>query len=461
MFVPDEEAAGVLEPWLSATAREGTAEIWPGWPQATPVFGLHLPHGGGVCLRWFPEAVGRQVAGRAGAPHAGLAHLDGAEAERLGLPGPPDADAGPRLAELDGVPVVVSTGRVPRALLWEAAFAPWWHARVPRAARAAAAAWTPQLADPEATALATVEGRLLAGVHRLADEEAERTARTLALLRRERRGDWTAEREAAERALELLTGVACYVGWRCAGGVPAVPDGLGQLSDPARTRIAGALLCAVLNLLAGTAPPPRRAASGRRQPPADWREALLTGAATDLDELLEAHVRFEGGSRDDSLIRAACDRFGYDAVLSEARQAAELAAQARTALVERILRGPGTLLTFSIAELGPATITPAEPPQPVNAGLTLHASGARFEYPDGTLLDCPGVPLAEDRHGGLVHLRVAASLQFGGDGRSIDPNAEVQFTGGLDLRVGALRARAQRGSVRPIEGGWLVRMVPG
>lgn len=459
VFVPDEEAAGVLEPWLGATAPVGTVGVWPGWPETEPVFGLHLPHGGGVCLRGFPEAVGEKVAGRAGTPHAGLVHLDAAQAEALGLPAVPDDGAGPRLAELDGVAVVVSSGRVARALLWEAAFAPWWRGKVPRSVRAAAAAWTPQLADPEGMALATVEGRLLAGVDRLAEPEAERTARTLALLRRERRGEWTAEREEAERGLELLTGVTCYVGWRCAGDVPALADHLGQLSDPARARIVGALLCHVLDRLAGTAPPPT-ARGARRQPPADWREELTAGRATDLDTLLEAYVRFEGGSRDDSLLSAACDRFGYDAVLADARQRAERAAQARAALVDRILRGQGTLLTFATGALGSATITPAEPPQPVNGGLTLYAAGARFEYPDGTFLDSTGVPAAEDRHGGLVHVRVAARLQLGGDGQILAQDAEVEFNGGLDLRVGAVRARARRGSVRPIEGGWLVRLAP-
>jgi hypothetical protein len=171
-------------------------------------------------------------------------------------------------------------------------------------------------------------------------------------------------------------------------------------------------------------------------------------------------VRFAGGSRDDALIQGVCVRFGYDALLAEAREAAERAEQARSALVDRILRGPGTLLTFATGALGPATIRSVEPAQPVNAGLTLYAAGARFEYPDGTSLDCPGLPVAEDRHGELVHVRVSARLQFGGDGQVIDPTEELEFTGGLDLRVGPLRAQAHRGSVRPIDGGWLVRLAP-
>lgn len=428
------------------------------------MFALHLPHSGGVCLRDFPEAIGQRVAGREGAPHPRLAHLETTAALEHGIPGPPAAGSGPRLAELGGVAVVVSGGGTARALLWEGAFASWWRGRAPAPARAAAAAWIPPLPSPQDSALASVEGRLLAHLASagLAEDAGAPDPSTLALLRRERRGGWAPEREAAEQGLEVLAGVACYVGWRCAGGVPPVPDPLGPLADPARARVVGALLCHLLELLRDQPAPPRRLPAWAEAADArvEWRQALMGGQVSTLDQLLERHVRFAGGSRDDARIRAACERWGYDTLLAEARETAARAAEARAQLVGRILRGPGTLLTFATGDLGPATVVPVEPPQPVNAGLTLHAAGARFEYPDGTRLECPGLPLAEDRHGGLVHVRVSGRLRFGADGQPLEPDHEVAFSGGLDLRVGPLRASARRGSLRPIDGGWLVRLTP-
>lgn len=465
VFVPDEEAARILEGWLDATDPAAAGEAWPGWPAGAAAFGLLLPHGGGVCLRGFPEAVGQAVATRTGRSHPGVCHLQPDGAARLGLPSGP-SDAAPRVVEAQGVPIVLSGAPRPSAAaLWEEAFGVWWSQRAPAAARAAAAAWAPMPPTPKEVALSTVEGRVAAAAlqARVAGAEGERAARTLALLRRERRALWDEEQVAGERAMEVLAGVPRYVGWRCGGAVPLnrVPDDVGRLAGPERAGWSGALLCALLDQFAAQGgPPPVRTAhpwATRPDRPADWREAL---AADGLDTGLEAHVRFDGGSRDDAALAAAQSVHGYGALLDAAGERAAEAAAARTALMDQILRGPGTLLTFATGPLGPARVTPAQPAQAVNAGLLLYAAGARFEYGDGTLLDCPGLPLAEDRHGALVHVRVAGVLRLGADGAPLSPQRTVEFTEGLELRIGGVRARAHRGTLEPIEGGWLLRLAP-
>jgi hypothetical protein len=468
VFVPDEEAARILEGWLDATDPAPAGEAWPGWPAGAAAFGLLLPHGGGVCLRGFPEVMGQAVATRTGRSHPGVCHLQPDEAARLGLPSGP-SDAAPRVVEAQGVPIVLTSApRTSAAALWEQAFGVWWSRQAPAAARAAAAAWAPAPPTPQEVALATVEGRAAAAAlqARVAGAEGERAARTLALLRRERRALWEEEQVAGERALEVLAGVPRYVGWRCGGEVPVdrVPDEVGRLAGPERACWSGALLCVLLDRLAdaGGAPPVRAAHPWAERPdrPADWREGLAADAAGGLDAALEAHVRFDGGSRDDAALAAAQSVHGYGALLDAADERAAAAAAARTALVEQILRGPGTLLTFATGPLGRARVTPAQPAQAVNAGLLLYAAGARFEYADGTLLDCSGLALAEDRHGALLHVRVAGVLRLGADGAPLSPRRAVAFTEGLELRVGGVRAHAHRGTLEPIEGGWLLRLAP-
>lgn len=496
-FVPDEEAARWIEAWLRAVDPALAAGVWPGWDPARQAVGLALPGGGGWCVARAAAAGGRAVADRMGGTLPGVARLvdaprggagAGGVLARAHIPGVVGCALGgtavPTLT--DAAPLPDLAARVAAAL-----FALWWagdrSAPVP-----AAPAWEPA----EAEALGVVEGRVLLaalrGDARTPEVRASwpRLATQLALLRRERYAcsepDDPGAGEQAEaagaqgafaaggRAMEVAAGLPAFVGAACAaalggGGSGSAPPpelaaglaDLGLLPQPARRRLTGWGLATFLSRLEAAGPRDADPAAGRawappRAFPQGWRVALREGVG--LDRLLEAYVTFDGGSRDDAALTAALAAHGYAEALARSRVAAAAAEHARTALLAGILQGGGTLLVVDVRGLGVGRVAAPRPAELVHAGLAVHPAGVTFTYPRGTLLAFSGVPVAEDRRAGLLQVRVRGRLRLDGDGTALGA-AAADFSQGLELRVPGVRIRARTGSIQPVEGGYLLRLL--
>lgn|GEM_PF-5500292 len=509
MFVPDEEAARQIEAWSVATAPGLAVDAFPGWDPAAQVLALPLPASGSWCLSRTPWTLGRPVAARDGGTLAGITFLSAQEASGLGFPGTV-ASAGGAGAEAPvcvfrGVPIVIAEpASVPAdmaARVFTSLFRLWWASKPGREIPQ-----VPLLPEtPAAAALSAVEGRLLlqalaevvagpppAAVDPAAASAIPRLLTQIALVRRERRADFGPEREADEQALEVGVGLSRYVGARCARPMAAPgaaaaegqrfrPHGVAPCASPPPELSAGLadlaslpfaqrcgysgwalslLLDAVESLRGGTGEDAVAARRPWAQRPAfadGWRAALASGAA--FDPVLELHVRFDGGSRDEAALAAALAAHGHTQALEQARALAAEAGGARRALVDGILQGEGTLVAIDIRELGVARVEAPTAAQAVHAGLAVYPDGASFSFGGGTRLHFHRLPVAEDRRSGLLQTRVQARLRLHGDGTAIVGGRPATFSDGLDLTAPGIRLRAARGTIESIEGGYLLRLI--
>ena len=486
MFVPDEESARWIESLAAAAAPQLAVGLWPGWdPSAVPV-GIVLPGAAGLCVLRPREPGGREVASRDGGPLPGVRFLTWAEARASGLPVTPGTP--PRLRGLagpDGTTVTVrgaggpavfveTPGPLPgrpdlAGAVHGALFALWFAAR---GGPAPAPGGAPDADVPEDAALRAVEGRLMGALLReVPGGGLLRHATALALVRRERRAAAPEETVALEQAREASDGLPAYVAARCAeaaGGVAALEAlaaALGELAEAAPgagARLSGWGLAACLDRVEAEAPESPSSArpwAARADLSGGWKAALASGAVADLDAAFEARLRFDGGSRDDALLRQAKEAHGHDDALSAARRRAETAAHARNTLLQRILRGAGTLVAVDVGALPAPRVDADAPPEAIHAGMAVYARGASFRYAGGTIVEFRGLPLAEDRRSGLLQTRIAARLAFAGDGARMAPGGETAFESGLDLELPGLRVHARAGSIRPIDGGYLIRLL--
>ncbi len=474
VFVPDEEAARLIDTLLAATDPQVADGVWPGWSAADQAAAVLLPDGRGACLLRMAWP-GRPVVARDGGLLAGLVYSPLQEVRPLadlwGMRPPLElgtGHVGSEASALGGRAVVALRPHQPSAAdladaFHRVAFRLWWAQR-PGGEEPVEPEPSPE--DPVLAAFAAVEGRLLLEAMRAfarasASEpptfpEVRRLATALALVRRERRAPMADAAVAAERTAEEAFGLAAYVGRRCAHrlGAPLLDDATGdgldalmRLTPETRFALSGRGLAHLLDKL--------DAAGGEAGPLADWREELAGGSS--LDAALERRVSFDGGARDDAAVATALRRHGYERLVREERARAEETQRARLALVDDILRGPGTLVVCEVAALGAPRVESPRRPEAVNAGVSLYRDGGSFHYPSGASIVVRGTALVHDRHSGLLQLRVRARLAFRADGEGVAPQA-LAFADGLSLAVAGLRIRAGCGEIRPIDGGYLLRI---
>jgi hypothetical protein len=436
---------------------------WPGWNASAHPLAAVLPLGGGLLVFDHPH------------PGRGLRPVEGA-AGVVWLPARSTAVAPPGAfaAVLVGRPTVfVVPGLDPPALC-----AAVWREAFRLHLRGAAGLSEPRLAeayptdDPTASALATVEGRLL--IEGLGDAPVERA---LALVRRERRAPLEDEALEYERQVELMEGLPAYVGLRAAEALRAVGSGPGGAGsgapggDPAAGPPGDAEQASPASLEAlrrrllwlGRLPLRRRLeASGaavallldRLDP--GWKEAWAAG--TTLDQLLERHVTFDGGDGDEAALTVAQARHGFAELLAAERDRSDEARRAREALVEQILRGEGSLVVVDVSSLGGGSVDAAQPGEAVNAGLRVYRGPVSVHYP-AARLRFSGPAVAEDRRAGLFQVRVPGRLRVTGDGRD-EVTGPAAFTSGLEVDLPGLSIRARRGLVRPLDGGLYIKLEP-
>ena len=474
VFVPDEEMARTLEGWSSLLAAEALAGLWPDWsPETTPVAIVPLGSDGVFLLRG-PSDVGRPVAGRDGRTWPCLARVEARELDRIGIEAPGPSSEGV-LRWQGQAPLPLAGGPpsgVAAADLVADWFARWWGAGRPANAEGPTAIGEE---TAECAALTTVEGRLLATILREPCEPRPvwRRALQLLLVRRERRVPLEQADIDRQRARELRGGLPLYVAlrWaqrrapaaaaeRAAALERALAD-LGAGTAAGRDGSVGMALALVLDRMEATLD---AAGSLRRAGVAlGWRERVCRAsqaAPQALDAAMEATLPLDGGSRDDAALRIALDVHGYAAALDAARKRIETAAVARSAFVERILHGSGTLMSVDVSALGaPAVHSAAGEPQPVHARLYVYPEGADFRFPGGCRVTfC--LPVACDLGSGLLQARVAARPVFAADGGADWPTgAAATFSEGLDLRLPGLQLLAAAGTIHPIDGGYLLRLL--
>lgn len=328
--------------------------------------------------------------------------------------------------------------------------------------------WPPR---PHARSACLASGRGVP-LHRAVEGRGDPVAlcRELALVRQERRAELDEADLRAERAAGLALGLPAYVGGLAAAraGGDQVPvealDRLGVLPPRIGLRLTGWALAVALDVLEVVGPQTdaasrRRRRAGKRRFSEGWRLAVAARDATNLDVLLEFHVDFDGGCRDDGALESALLRCGYARLLGGARLALEESERARRRLWDEVLSGPGTLLVFEITELGPPTVRGEHPPEAIHPRLRVYPEGAEFRYRDGSSISVRRSALAEDLQSGLLQVRVAGHPHFRGDGFEDPARTDLAFSHGLRLNVAGLTVSATRGSVSPIDGGYFIRLV--
>lgn len=487
MFVPEPEAAARIESWAAAVDAGAAAGVWPGWDPSRQAVALHLPASGGWCLAGFPGTPGRRVAARRGGILPGVSYVLEAEGVALGLPGAPVAAL--RDEEIPGVTARIVLDRTVVVVVVEAAADPAWRTGGRLFAALFRLWWVanggspdappvPMVSTAETSAVLTVEGRVLLGALRGPDEEAAlaRAATQVALLRRDRRSGRAEAGIDAERRLEIALGLPSYIGTACAGarGVTEPPaelaedlGDLGVLSVSRRCLAEGWALALLLDRLHGVhgggasidqGPAGQRPWAQRPALPGGWQVALQRGVH--VDAVLEAHARFDGGSRDDAAVAAALAAHGYDRALGRARVLAAEAERAREALLGGILQGDGTLLVVDIRGLGEPRVEAPSPAEALHGGLAVYPRGAAFRFGGGIHLRFDPLPVAHDRRNGLLQSRLRAHLRLEGDQTTMGEGDGAIFTAGLDLAAPGVQLHATSGSIQPIDGGYLVRLRP-
>jgi hypothetical protein len=323
-----------------------------------------------------------------------------------------------------GVPTAcVEDGPGMPGQLWEVAFRLHLRHRLHREP-------PPGMPDPEPTpaaaALAELEERVAAEALAATPERLRRALRTLCLVRRERRGPLPDEQVAWEHAAEVWDGLPAYV----AGTEP--------VAAWARAGLTSARLL-------------DRVCPG-------WQPAWESTRAT-LTDLLERHVRFDGGDGDEALLLGAQARHDYPQILAAARDRIAAARAAREALVSRILRGRGALLVVDTSALGEGFVEAAQAGQPVNAGMSVYPGDVAFRF-RGAEVFFRDVPVVQDRRAGLLQARVPGRLRMSGDGAPLEGDGEAAFTERLELDLPGVTLRARAGFIRPLDEGLYVKLTP-
>lgn len=396
MLQPGGDDRGAL---LALGAALGRPSPWAGFHPADWPWVLTAPSG-----RLY--AAGQPATGDRVAPG-----LWGSEVWALppgAAPGLPAAwvEAGPDLA----------------ADLWAAAFRLHLRLHLHREPPAGGVAATEQ--TPVTAALGELEDRALADALASQPLRLPRALTTLCLVRRERRGPLPDEAIAAEQAAEVWDGLPAYVaGQQPASRSARIGLGLAQLLD-------------------------------RVDP--GWQ--VVWGAGRDsLDQALERFVAFDGGSGDEALMQDAQYRHDYAGLLVAAQKRLAAERTARKALVDRILRGDGSLLVVDTSALGEGFVEAATPGQRVNAGLSVWDGAVAFRF-RGAEVFFDGVPVARDRRAGLLQARVRGRLHMSGDGADLEEPAE--FTERLEMDLPGVTVRARHGWVRPLDEGLYVKLEP-
>lgn len=329
---------------------------------------------------------------------------------------------------------------------------------------------------PVNNALSGIEGRVLLEARETnREDDLRRLARAFALVRRERRGQMNDRLVEHERTCEYYEGLATYVGLLAleAELAPGYPPSVvfDRLAGENR-RTAAAQVCA-RRYQALTAVGCATGARRRRRffytgmglallldrVHSGWKEVIHSPGVW-LDTLLEETVVFEGNEGDDTLIAEVQVRHGYVTLLEEERAIAREFRRRKGEVFGGIIEERGTTFIFDVSQLRLTdTRFDLNSPDSIDERLQLHRGSVRFQY-GATSLSFRGIDVLEDRLNGLIEARVPGfRLKVTGDGSQVPLLRPAEFTEGLELRVGGIDVRAQRGTIQPVDGAIYVRIM--
>ncbi len=459
LYRPTEREERILACLLEAIALGRKNEgIWPGWTLGRDPLALYWPPEGPFFLFGFsPSPPGGMRVVRApvfyfprlpAALPGGVAHMEFGGRLCAFLP----CDAVKTLEE--AVEFI--------SFLWEESF------RLHRRRKVRAQLLVPYPADlPVNNALGNIEGQiLLEGCRNGEDFDLRYLASAFSLIRRERRSLLAEELIAYEQSREAGDGLAAYVGYRVLeimsqpGYVPTSTFRRlfgWQRGEPARKLTADRLnMLGSINRMGNGAVRKRFFYSGmgiallldRLDP--RWKEELEKGS--NLDQLLEKHVSFDGGAGDDRLITEVECRYGYVKMLSEERKASRESRRRRRELFQSLYRREGMFLILDLGELERlGEEWDPERAEVVNERLCIHTGRAFFNYGTAAVSFSGEIPFLEDRSQGLFEISLPhRRFRITGDDQVLRLPRPATFTEGLELDLGSVKLSATRGYIYPL-----------
>lgn len=319
--------------------------------------------------------------------------------------------------------------------------------------------------QPVNNALGNIEGHLLLEAHRAAEDQVREVALAFALIRRERRAQLEDEQVQYERYHETQEGLAMYAavrlleeaaapGYEPSAGFERLVGG--RLPDLARGAVERRLEALRTINRKGLGATRRRffytglglaLLLDRLRP--GWKDELRAPGVW-MDTLLDASVSFDGGERDDHLIAEVEFRYDYVSKLREEREHTRTVRRRKEELIAQVLRGPGRVFVFDVSDLYLTGVQVDDDRlETIGERLRIHTGRASFRYGQ-TVLDFEGVPVIEDRHNGLIEVRLPGRLTFLGDGNQLRVLRPTEFTEGLELQVDGVRVRARQGFIQPV-----------
>jgi len=304
---------------------------------------------------------------------------------------------------------------------------------------------------------------------------AGEAARALVLVRRERRQNMDEVVIAREQRTELLSGLGAYVAARAAQAIQA--DAGGTWGASARAA-AGDALAEWRGALRAVNRRGRGAAGGRfrltgmacaflldRLGRSSWHDEASAGEA--LDALLERGVRLDGGSGDNSVVARTECRYGYLDLLDEETAYVRQEQDRRRGELRDLLGGwveagdgdRGQKIVFDVSRLelrGMAWLEAGH--RPVNANVAVYHGPVTFDF-GCALLSFNGLPVAEDRKTGLLHVNFPGqAITMSGDGGPFSIDRGAEFTTGLEVDLPGLYVAATRGALFDVDGELMVRL---
>ena len=309
-------------------------------------------------------------------------------------------------------------------------------------------------------------------------------AHAFALARRERHAALRPFLVAYERRLELYEGLPRYVELKLyrrlaqaaklglsAGDLPPGEAALAAVLEwaPAAARLAGqrVALLGKLNERGWGAARRRFHHSGMGL--ADLLDATVVGwpqmvlsERLPLDVVLEGAVELDGGERDERLLESARHHYQYYDRLEDERTWVRAVEERRRQLVGAVLDGPGTRVILDVSSLREkASWYDRQTAEAIGESILVHVRPGVFTYGDGsTFVEFRGTSIVEERRARLLHATVPGSpVAIWGDDERLPETRNAEFTAGLQLDLGCLRVRANRGTIQHEGGALLVRLL--
>lgn len=309
-------------------------------------------------------------------------------------------------------------------------------------------------------------------------------AQVFALVRRERHASLRPFLVAYERRLELYEGLPRYVELKLyrrltqadelglsTGDLPPGEATLAAVLEwaPAAARLAGQRVGLLSRLNERGWGAARRRFHHSGMGLANLLDATVVGwpqmvlsERLPLDVVLEGAVGFDGGEGDERLLESARQHYQYYDRLEDERTWVRAVEERRRQLVGAVLDAPGTRVVLDVSSLREkASWYDRQTAEAIGESILVHVRPGVFTYGDGsTFVEFKGTSVVEERRAKLLHATVPGPpVAIWGDDERLPETRNAEFTEGLQLDLGCLRVRANRGTIEHEGGALLVRLL--